>query len=260
MNPNGFHFGLSFGRQEPELASLYDWIDSGMHDPQHGRAWGIWGGVTGGLWGLAGGAIGIMAGAMGLDPSAHPAVLLVPFGIATAGSVLSGLWVVTRQKPGRRAARKALADARNFTWQLVSARWQGNLKGLLGEDRALALNAGAAAYMRAKQALSNSAWQAVPPDTEYAATRERTAVALDVAMARLVTMIGQGVPGTVPEVRGLIADIAETAEEAVQTAQRLATDAGQPGDASENLRQVLAEMRLLNSAQDEYDRLRDRSL
>ncbi|MGV3616411.1 MAG: hypothetical protein ACO1SV_13860 [Fimbriimonas sp.] len=259
MNPNGFHFGMSFGRQEPELASLYDWIDSGMSQTHYGRDWGIWGGVTGGLCGLAGSSIGITVGAMGIDPGTNPAVLIAPFTVALLGSGLLGLYFLRRQTPAQRAARKAMADARNFTWQLVSARWQGNLKGLIGEDRALALNAGAAAYMRAKQALKSSAWQAVAPDTEYAATRERTAVALDVAMARLVTMIGQGASGSAPEVRNLTADIAETAEEAVQTAQRLATDAGHPGDASENLRQVLSEMRLLNSAQDEYDRLRDRS-
>jgi hypothetical protein len=82
---------------------------------------------------------------------------------------------------------------------------------------------------------------------------------MDVAMARLVTLIGQGTGGQSPEVQRLIADMREAADEAVRTSERLATDTGQPGDASENLRQVLAEMRILNSAHDEYDQIRDRS-
>lgn len=259
MDPNGFHSGWPFARQEPELSSLCQWIDSRMYHANQGRDWGIWGGVTGTLFGLAGGSIGILLGAMQINPESHPMALIGPLLVAGLGSALTGFVILRRQTPGQRAARKALAEARNFTWQLVAARMQGNLKEYLGEARALALNEGARAFFKSKQALSSAAWQAVAPDTEYAATRDRTSVAIDVGMARLVTLIGQGAAGDAPEVVRLISDLSEAAEEAAHTAQRLANDAGLPGDASENLRQVLSEMRLLNSAHDEYDRIRDRS-
>jgi hypothetical protein len=259
MNPNGFNPQWPFIRQEPELGALYDWIDSRMQHGHQGRDWGIWGGVTGTLFGLAGGSIGVLLGAMQVSPEQNPMALVGPLLVAGVGSALTGFIIHRRQTPGQRAARRAMAEARNFTWQLVSARMQGNLKGILGEDRAFALNAGAKAYLRSKHALATAAWQAVGPDSDYASTRERTSIAMDVAMARLVTMVGQGAAGDAPEVRRLIADLTEAADEATRTAQHLATDAGHPGDASENLRQVLSEMRLLNSAHDEYDRIRDRS-
>lgn len=259
MNPNGFNSGWPFARQDPELGAIYEWIDSNMHQHHLQRDWGIWGGVTGTLFGLAGGSIGVLLGAMQINPEQYPVALVGPLLIAGMGSTLTGFILRHRENPGRRAVRNAMWEARNFTFQLVGARRRGNLKSLLGEDRALALNAGAQAYLRAKHVLANATWQAVSPDSDYAATRDRTAVAMSVAMARLVTMIGQGAAGDAPEVRRLIADLTEAADEATRTAQHLATDAGHPGDASENLRQVLSEMRLLNSAHDEYDRIRDRS-
>jgi hypothetical protein len=191
MDSHGFYPGWPFGRQEPELGALCEWIDSRMHHSNGGREWGIWGGVTGTLFGLAGSTIGILLGAMQLNPEQYPMALIGPLLVAGFGSSMTGVIILRRQTPGQRAARKAMAEARNFTWQLVSARMQGNLKGTLGEERALALNAGAKAYLKAKHALSNAAWQAVSPDTEHAATRDRTGVAMDVAMARLVTMVGQ---------------------------------------------------------------------
>ena len=254
------HSNWPFGKNEPELRSLYEWIDSRAMNNGYGKEWGIWGGVTGLLFGVAGPTVGVLASTNASAPPAVMAMMIgIPLGTAALASAVMGWVMYRRQSPARREANRAMADARTFAWQLVSARWQGNIKGLIGEDRALALNEGAAAYLRARQALNSTAWKAVSPDTEYAATRERTEVAMDVAMARLVTMIGQGAGGAFPEVRRLIKDMTEAADESTRTAERLSLDAGIPGNASDNLRQVLSEMRLLNSASDEYDRLRDRS-
>ena len=253
------HPGWPHGPREAELGSLYDWIDSRMAHHHNGREWGIWGGVTGSLFGLAGGTIGVLVGAMHLPPSTYPWAIGGPLVTAAALSMLGAVIIHKRQTPGQRAIKQAMADARTFTWQLWGARWQGNLKVTLGEDRAFALNEGAASYLRARQALNSSSWKAVAPDTEWAATRERTTVAMEVAMARLVTTIGQGVAANSVEIRNLLGTMNEAADETVRTSERLAMDTGEPGNASENLRQVLAEMRLLNSASEEYDRLRDRS-
>jgi hypothetical protein len=247
------------GRQEPELRSLAEWLDTRASVQQNSRDGGIIGGVSGSLFGLAGAAIGVMAGGFDLQPEIYPMVIVGPLVVASLGTALTAFLVVSRRTPAEREARRAQASSRGFIWQLSMARWQGNLKEFLGEDRALLLNEGAHAYLRMKSALESPAWRAVAPDTEFAATRERTAIAMEVAMARLVTSIGQGALATAPEVRRLVADMGEAANEAARTADRLARDAGQPGDASDHLRQVLSEMRLLNSAQDEIDRLRDRS-
>lgn len=202
-------------------------------------------------------------GACGAFLNSNPRLMLIAIG-ATMATTLLGFGISTatillRRTPAEREAAKAMAGTRNFVWQLQMARWSGGIRSMLGDDRALALNRGAGAYLRAKEALGNPAWKSVAPDTEFAATRNRTETALEVAMARLVTVIGQGQNSQSPEVLHLLRDMTETADEATRAAEKLSRDSGRPGDASENLRQVLSEMRLLNSAQDEIDQLRDRS-
>lgn len=248
-------------RQEPELRSLCAWLDSTMTDHHHGRETGLILGVCGAIVGVAAGCSALIGA---FDPRA------IPYELRSSSLMVIWLWAMLsmaaaaflirrRRSPLQREAMRAFANSRNFVWQLISARHRGNLRNTLGEARALALNDGAGAYLRAKAALEHPAWKAVAPDAEFAATRERTKIAIEVAMARLVTIIGQGMEGNAREVVQLVNDMAETADEATRAAERLSRDSGQPGDASENLRQVLAEMRLLNSAHDELDKLRDRA-
>ena len=214
------------------------------------------GGLIGVLLGLGGGFAGLAAGLSESGVLYTIQVFAAVVAVLVPGFLVFAFW---RSEADRRVAR-AYARTQGFVWQLTSARWRGNLLAMLGPDRAAVLNAGASSYLRAKQALASVAWKSVAPDSEFAATRERTEVAIEVAMARLITIVGQGQDSSFREVVYLVRDMSDAADEAARAAEKLARDTGQPGDASENLRQVLAEMRLLNSAQDEINQLRDRTL
>jgi hypothetical protein len=167
--------------------------------------------------------------------------------------MVGAAFVSFREGRRDREARHAFSEARSFTWQLIAARWQGGVTTLLGEERALALNEGASHVLRCQQALRSLAWASVGENTEYAAVRERVSRAMDLAMARLVCVIGRGAKADEAEVRGLLEDMNVAADEALRTADRLAGSKGTGTAATADLRQALSEMRMLNQAQDEVD-------
>jgi len=248
----GYNPWASWLRSEPELRSLYEWLDNEGPHKDNGRRWGIWGAITGTSFGLAGGTIGIIAGVMGIDPGQHPTALIVPLAVAGMISLSSAAIIHHRQRKESHEVQRLMADARMFTWQLISARWQGSLKNMLGEDRALALNSGAELALRCKRALRSTAWKAASEGSEYANVRQGVGNAMDIAMARLVAIIGRGASATDPEVQALLTDMAHATDEAVKTASRLeGLPSGPTG--SGDLRQALAEMRMLNQAQDEVE-------
>ena len=154
---------------------------------------------------------------------------------------------------------RSFSEMRGFLWKLISARWQGNIKALIGDDAATALNSAAYEYLQCRSALNSPAWQGVSSDSPWAQAREKTRLAMDVAMSRLVTMIGQGANPAEAPVQSLIGDMQRTAAEAAATASRLATHQGLPSDATNELRKALSEMQALNAADEEYQHLTDGS-
>jgi len=238
-------------RQEPELAALYQWLDSERPSPR-GREWGIWGGITGTAFGLA---AAFTAFILNTGPTRYE-LLVFPFAIAGVISLVAAAAILRQQLPAQKMVQNAFRDAYPLMWQLVSARWKGNVTGLLGQDRAHALNEGAEYALRCREAIRSAAWQAVAPDSDFVRAREATGQAMEIAMARLMTTIGQGASGSNPEIGALLKDMHATADEAVRTSERLASQTGQPAHASDALRRAVSEMRVLNDAHDEVDRLR----
>ncbi|MEZ0325061.1 MAG: hypothetical protein ACAH95_04085 [Fimbriimonas sp.] len=237
-------------KSEPELRSLYEWIDQQTHGQTVGdRRGGIAGGVAGGIWGLVGGSIGILAGALQIGPAISVAVPIIVGAVASSAVLV---WYLRGRTEGDKAIARTTAEMRGFFWKLMSARWQSNVKGLIGEDGALALNTAAYEYLQCKTALNSPAWQAAGSDSPWYQARERTRVAMDVAMSRLVTMVGQGAPANQQTVQDLISDMQRTAAEATATASRLAGHHNLPTDATNELRKALSEMRALNEADQEF--------
>lgn len=250
---------LTWVRSEPELRALAQWLDNEYPRMNAGREWGLWGGITGVSFGLGGGMIGILAGAMQMAPSHHPWVVAGPLVAAATVSALAGL-IIARQRRQRFEAeqRREFADAGKTTWQLVVARWQGSIKATFGADRALALNEGASHVLRCHASLRSGPWKSVGEGSEYARVREKVGNAIDLSMARLVSVIGRGTDAHEVEVRQLLADMKSLADEAVATAERLAQQKGATSAGPDELRQALSELRLLNEAHEEVVRLQAR--
>ena len=128
MTPNWW------GRNEPELRSLYEWIELNTH---HGggvdRRGGILGAILGSTWGLVGGSIGFLAGALQVNPA-----ISVAFPVATGVLIsLAGvIWFIRGRSEADKTALRSYQEMRGFLWKLVAARWQGDLKELLGAEAA----------------------------------------------------------------------------------------------------------------------------
>jgi hypothetical protein len=240
-----------WAKAEPELRSLYEWIDLQQQNSGNNRA-GIAGGIVGGLGGVMGGSIGLLVGGMGLSPSIGVTVPLVSWAILSLGVVA---WYLRSRTETEKTLARTVAEMRSFYWRLMSARWQGNVAAMIGQDSAAVLNKGAFEFLRCRNALRSPGWKAVQADSAYARARTATATAMEVGMARLVTMIGQGASPTDEEIVALIAEMKGTADEASQTANRLAEHRGLPIDATNELRKAIGDMRALNEADDEYSKI-----
>jgi hypothetical protein len=241
-----------WSRGEPDLISLYQWIDLQAHGSMGDRRAGIFGGVLGMVWGLMGALVGILAGGLHIDPRFSVPLPLL-FGLLV--SLGMTIWYVKGRTAADKAHARAVGEMRSFLWKLLSARWQGNVKALIGEEAALALNEAAFSFLQCRSALSTPAWQAAGSDSPWASARDKTRIAMDVAMSRLVTLVGQGAKPDDPSIQDLIADMKQTAKEAAETASRLAGHHNLPTDATNELRKALSEMRALNQADDEFAQL-----
>lgn len=240
-----------WGKSEPELRSLYEWIDLQQHGSGPNRA-GLVGGIVGATGGVMGGMIGVLVGALNVSPALGVTGPLAVW--AVISSITVGWYLRTRTEQ-EKALVQTVAEMRSFYWRLLSARWQGNISGLIGEASAAVLNQGAHEFLRCRTALRSPGWKAVDSESAYARARLATATAMEAAMARLVTIIGQGTAPTDSSVSALIEEMRNAADEAAGTANRLAEHRGLPTDATNELRKVLGEMRALNEADDEYSEI-----
>ncbi|HSI71811.1 MAG TPA: hypothetical protein VK934_01425 [Fimbriimonas sp.] len=246
-----------WSRGEQDLISLYQWIDLQTHGTANDRRGGIYGAVVGSFWGLMGASMGVLAGAMQIDPRFSIAIP-VAAGLMTTAAMT--IWYVKGRTTAEKAYAKTMGEMRSFLWKLISARWQGGVKALIGEEPALALNAAAYEYLQCRTALNSPAWQAAGSESPWASARDKTRIAMDVAMSRLVTLIGQGARPNDPAILELISDMKRTAQEATETANRLASHHNLPTDATNELKKALGEMRALNDADKEFSELAEREL
>jgi len=237
-------------RNEPELRSLYEWLDTQTHGGS-GKQGAIVGSVVGCSF-----AIAVMLGVL-LLKNAHggmhstPWLMLGPIAGATLLSVATCGWVFLKSASKRRETWRRLGGTRSFVWKLWSARWSGNVGGLIGQESANALNSAAYEYLRCQAALSSPAWRGLTPDSAWLATRDKVEAAMEGAMGQLMMTISQGGTPERPEVVRLLDDMRQTADEIVKTADKLAVRKGLTGDISDELRSALSEMRVLNAAHDE---------
>lgn len=236
---------------EPDLRSLYEWIDTQFHNAG-GRRGTILGVAIGGSAVLCGGAISILLAVLHTGPAigvALPCAVFLAAGLSALG------WFFLSRSPAERALAKAVQEMQRVWFRLLFSRWSGNVQGLMGSDGARVLNDAANQVLRCRAAIGSAGWQAVKSDSPYARSRDVTATSMQTAMVRLVTMIGSGVPADDPKVVDLANEMRQSADEAESTAARLAEHRGLPNDAATDLRSALSEMRELNKADDEYSQI-----
>ena len=241
-------------RAEPELRSLNEWLDSEAQQYGGKRAVITVCTVTISYF-LATMIAVILLKANHVKLHDAPGMLIWPMAVATLISSVTGFWYYRSQSIEEREHRKLVGEAQSFAGQLQSARWMGGIKAKLGEPAALALNEAAYDFLRCKMALKSPAWRGLSSDSAWAAARDKADMAMEAAMARLLTMIVQGGSPERPEVQRLLSDMHHTADEISATAEKLAIRKGISGDVSQDLRRVLSEMRALNDAHDEVTNL-----
>jgi hypothetical protein len=239
-----------WAKTETDLVSLYEWLDSQSNHGGTKRDW-ILTSVILVCYGIA------LFASLGFYKGNHikvhdsPGVFLWSMGGATLATMLAIAWYYWTGSKEVREHRRQIGAAQSFIWKLYSARWRGSIKGLIGEEAALSLNAAAYDVLRCRLALKSPAWQGLSADSPYLTIRDKAGMTMEAAMARLLTRIGQGGSPKFPEIQQLQSDINLMAEEIIKSSEKLALSKGISGDVSNDLRQVLTEMRALNAAQDE---------
>ena len=239
-----------WGKTEPDLLSLYEWVDTQSNYGGSKRDW-ILSTIIAISYSVA---LFLSLGYYKLNHiKVHdsPWLLLVSLGGATFVTFLAIGWLSWSGSQELREHRRQVGAAQSFLWKLYSARWQGSIKSLIGEEAALALNSAAYDVLRCRMALKSPAWRGLSTDSPYLTVRDRAQMTMEAAMARLLTRIGQGGSPKFPEIQQLQSDIHLMAEEILKSSEKLALSKGISGDLSNDLRQVLEEMRALNAAQDE---------
>jgi len=233
---------------EPELRSLYEWIDQQWNNSssQVGNITGL---VTGGSFILAAIVGVILAKATHTSIHENRWLMLGPMSIAATVSVLTGTFLYVRASASQKAHWRKVGSSRSVVWKLYNARWTGNVADTFGKAASIALNDAAYDSLRCQNALNALVWKQT--DANWREIKERAGTAMESAMASLLILIGQGATPDRIEVKKLLADIHETAEEIVKTVDRLESRQEIGGNASDELRQVLGEMKLLNAAHDE---------
>jgi len=240
-------YNWNWSKSEPELRSLYEWLDSERFYVSRKRA-GLIAGVVGTYF------VAIMCGlAMFLlaEPNANPWLFSGPLFVATMISGIAIAWYIRSTTAEQKEHCRRLGMAHNFMWQLYIARWQGVVKETLGEPSALALNEAAHDYLRCKDAFASPAWRGLGSDSSWAALRSKAELAMQAGLARVVALAGQGGIDHGDEIRLLLDNMRETADEVTATTTKLGGRSGVSGDVSDDLRHVISEMKILNDAHDE---------
>ena len=176
-------------------------------------------------------------------------LMLWPMSGATIVSLSTAAALYFRATASQKAHWRKLGSSRSVVWKLYTARWSGNVADTIGAESALALNDAAYDSLRCQAALTAPVWR--QSDASWKSMRDKTEMAMEAAMASLLIAVGRGGTPDKPEVKQLLTDIHETAEEIIKTVDRLEGRYELGGNASDDLRQVLSEMKMLNAAHDE---------
>src|SRR5688500_3486461 len=95
-----------WGRSEPELRSLYEWID--LQQQHHGGARnGILGAIIGTSWGILGGSIGVLAGGLCIHPSISVTIPIVTASAITAAALV---WFFKNRTEDEKNVARVMAE------------------------------------------------------------------------------------------------------------------------------------------------------
>ena len=142
---------------ESDLRSLYEWIDSQVHNSGGTRSW-VLGGVIGGGAIVFGGLIPILLAVFHTGPAIGVAMPILLWLIT---SLCALAWFFLARSPEEKALARATHDMERIWYRLLFARWGRKVTNLLGAESAKILDDGARELLRTRSALKSPAWNAV---------------------------------------------------------------------------------------------------
>lgn len=229
-------------KTEPGLEALVEWLDLHYrHSPT--QAWGFWGGLVGGSAGLA---CGVMAIVSNMRES-RQFVILFPFLAWLLFSLGMTFWVIKRNR-----SNKVWSTAsKGIMFRLSQARWQGNLRQTLGEERAKTLNDGAAIYLQTLSTLQSPHWNVATGLPVWSKMKMKATHAMDSAMGHLVLQIASH--GNIETCANTISDMVALRDEVLDASNRLANSCGLNSTSTDTLRETLRELKELRIADEEIN-------
>lgn len=187
--------------------------------------------------------------------------LLAGMGAGIAGAL--GLFFANR-KARRRAMPDIVRESEPAVATLLQLKRSRRLDRNLGPGAGELLNQGARYWVETQQVLNGGVWTRVEPDSVWAGARLRALAAIESAMLRLVLVVVQGsalsseflAPALDPGV-ALANEMREMCNQVKQLSDKLniETPLHAVDPAANELRQTLSELKQLEEAQEEVNRL-----
>ena len=186
---------------------------------------------------------------------------LVGMGVGIAGAL--GFFFANR-KARRNALPEIVRESEPAVATLLQLKRGRRLDRSLGPGAGELLNQGARYWVETQQVLNGGVWTRVQPDSVWAGARLRALSAIESAMLRLVLVVVQGsalsseflAPALEPGIR-LADEMREMCNQVKQLSDKLniETPLHAVDPAANELRQTLSELKQLEQAQEEVNRL-----
>lgn len=250
---------LIFGKREPEYPFLEAYLEMERQrpvSPEMARA-GLIAGVGAPI------AVGIHLALLFATGSISLALMpVLAFAGVTAGAFV---WASQAQTRDEKEVRRLVGKAKAVVEKLYQLRRTRRLRRTLGDAAGGLLDAGARAYIECRQALASESWTSHHADSLWGAARERAMLGMDAAMAKLLLTVDEsvvhGADYFAPGFQGaeaLVREMRDMANEASRLAAHAQAEfpSTVSADPAAELRTTLEEIRKLEAAEAEVERLR----
>lgn len=242
--------------KEPALPYFYAYLEMQMMRMQDTR--GVAAGLGATFTGIVGGIASILALAVTRTWQV-PGLLLLLTGIGIAGFVS---WYASGKKRDRDELTDLEVHARPLLKQLYDLKVRRQLHRVFGGGVGELLNQGAKYWLECRQALDAAIWVTAGSDSVWMSTRQKALKAMDSAMLRLILATQNtrvaGIDFLSPALDPAVT-LVEEMKEMARTVQRMTEKLIHQGNAdtgvASEIHDALAEMKRLEQAQDEVQRL-----
>jgi hypothetical protein len=242
--------------REPAIPYFYAYLETQMLRMQDTRAIAATLGAT--FTAVVG--LGAAFFALALAKTWHLPMLLL--GLTAAGIAGFATWYSGGKKRERNELTDLETSARPLLKQLYDFKVQRKLDRYLAGGVGELLNQGAKYWIECRQSLDSAVWLGAGSDSVWISTRQKALLAMDSAMLRLVLATQHNrVAGadflspTLDPAIGLVEEMREMARTARRMTDKLIHHGGIESGSATEIQDALLEMRRLEQAQDEVQRI-----